>query len=102
MMPVKFERTYESVQDDVAAGINWESFAECATAAPHLFAPPAHPERKAELSARETAAKAICAACFVREQCLEASLTDYDTMDSTIRGGLNKLERKRLRKKLQN
>ena len=59
-------------------------------------------ERKAELNARETAAKAICAACFVREQCLERSLTDYDPMDSSIRGGLNKLQRKRLRKKLQN
>lgn len=95
-MPLKIERTYESVQADVAAGINWETFAECATANPHLFVPPNHPERKPELNARETAAKAVCALCLVREQCLEKSITNYDKDDSTILGGLNKLQRSRL------
>jgi WhiB family redox-sensing transcriptional regulator len=59
----------------------------------HFFAP-SHLERKEERSLRESRAKALCARCPVREQCLEAALGSHEPHG--IWGGLNELQRSRL------
>jgi WhiB family redox-sensing transcriptional regulator len=55
-----------------------------------------HAERKHERLARERRAKAVCAACPVREQCL-AHAVAYDERYG-IWGGLNQDERRHLRR----
>jgi len=75
----------------------WRMFAECrGDSAVHFFAPP-HFERKPEKDARESAARALCGVCRVREQCLDYALTIGEPHG--IWGGLNELERSRMQRK---
>jgi len=74
--------------------VNWQSRALCRGADAELFFAPHHMEKKEERTARESQAKAICARCPVREQCLEFALTVREPHG--IWGGLNELERRRL------
>ncbi len=75
----------------------WRAGARCRdTTAVHFFAP-GHLERKEEKDAREGAARALCAACPVRTDCLEHSLLNGEPHG--IWGGLNELERRRLLRK---
>ena len=66
----------------------WMSDALCAETAPELFFP--------EKGASSVAAKKLCAACDVREQCLEYALSN-NLLDG-IYGGLSPKERARLRR----
>jgi WhiB family redox-sensing transcriptional regulator len=59
-----------------------------------MFFPPAHFERKDEKIDRERRAKAICATCSVRKDCLEYALRIREPHG--IWGGLNELERRAL------
>ena len=61
------------------------------------FFAPNHLERKEERSLRESRAKALCARCPVRELCLSAALESGEPHG--IWGGLNELQRSRLRRK---
>jgi WhiB family transcriptional regulator, redox-sensing transcriptional regulator len=57
-----------------------------------MFFPPAHFERKDEKLDRERRAKAICATCSVRKDCLEYALRIREPHG--IWGGHNELERR--------
>lgn len=72
----------------------WQWRAACRGEDAHLFFPPAHFERGDEKRARERKAKAICAGCPVRMECLEFALRIKEP--SGVWGGLNELERRAL------
>ena len=55
---------------------------------------PTHAERKDDKIAREKRAKAICATCIVRRECLEYAIRIREPHG--IWGGLNEIERKQL------
>jgi WhiB family redox-sensing transcriptional regulator len=59
-----------------------------------MFFPPAHFERKDEKLDRERRAKAICATCSVRRDCLDYALRIREPHG--IWGGHNELERRAL------
>lgn len=59
-----------------------------------MFFPPAHFERKDEKLDRERRAKAICATCSVRRDCLDYALRIREPHG--IWGGLSEVERRSL------
>jgi WhiB family transcriptional regulator, redox-sensing transcriptional regulator len=71
---------------------SWQAQAACRGPQAAAFFPPSHLERKEEKARREQGAKAICAACPVRRECLEYALRIKEPHG--IWGGLNELERK--------
>jgi WhiB family transcriptional regulator, redox-sensing transcriptional regulator len=72
----------------------WQWRAACRGEDSGLFFAPNHPEAKDEREARERKAKAICAVCPVRIECLEYAVRIREPHG--IWGGLNELERRRL------
>lgn len=68
----------------------WRRDALCAEYERDLF----FPGRGAD----NTAAKAICARCLVRVECLDYALTDPDAFLAGIWGGTNAQERRKLRR----
>lgn len=72
----------------------WQLRAACKGPQATAFFPPAHAERKDEKASREERAKAICATCSVRRDCLEYALRIREPHG--IWGGLNEVERKQL------
>jgi len=79
--------------EDVA----WQDRALCRGANPDLFFPPQTFEKKEEREVREAQAKAVCAQCPVRLQCLEYALTTREPFG--VWGGLNETERRRLQER---
>ncbi len=75
----------------------WRVDAQCRQKNAVYFFAPSHFERKEEKHAREGAARALCRACPVQQQCLDYSLTVQEPHG--IWGGLNELERRRLLRK---
>ncbi len=73
----------------------WRDKAACLGEMAAAFYPPLHAEKRATRAAREHRAKAICAACPVRQQCLEQALERGERYG--IWGGLTDTERSRLR-----
>jgi len=72
----------------------WRADAGCRKdSAVHFFAP-GHFERRDEKQRREGAARALCAGCRVRVECLEYALVVQEPHG--IWGGMNELERRRL------
>lgn len=72
----------------------WQQEAACRGAdASHFFAP-SYFEKRAEKLAREAIAKALCARCPVRDDCLDFALTVRDPHG--VWGGLNEMERRAL------
>ena len=74
--------------------IGWQFRAACRGDASALFFPPQTSEERDERREREARAKAICAACPVRSECLEYALRIREPHG--IWGGLNELERRHL------
>jgi WhiB family transcriptional regulator, redox-sensing transcriptional regulator len=74
--------------------ISWQQGAACRGADVNLFFTPSHLESKEEREMREDEAKAICAICPVRAQCLEFALETREPHG--IWGGLNEIERRHL------
>jgi WhiB family redox-sensing transcriptional regulator len=72
----------------------WQARAACRGPNTLVFFPPSHFERKDEREAREAKAKAICAACSVRRECLEYALRIREPHG--IWGGLSEVERRPL------
>ncbi len=72
----------------------WQWRAACRGEDAPLFFPPSHPEEKEERLTRERQAKAICATCPVRMECLEYAVRIKEFHG--IWGGLNELERRAL------
>ena len=71
-----------------AAGENWRALAACRIADPDLFFPVSEVGRGLDQAAR---AKAVCAGCRVREQCLAFALRTRQVHG--IWGGLTERER---------
>ena len=72
----------------------WQVRAACRGPQAAVFFPPSHFERKDEKLEREGRAKDICAACTVREPCLEYAISIREPHG--IWGGLNEVERRSL------
>ena len=70
----------------------WQWRAACRGEDTALFFPPSHFELKDEKLTRERRAKAICAVCPVRPECLEYAVRTKESHG--IWGGLNELERR--------
>jgi WhiB family transcriptional regulator, redox-sensing transcriptional regulator len=70
----------------------WQTKAACRGPQASVFFPPSHFERKDEKAHREAEAKAICATCTVRRECLEYALRIREPHG--IWGGLNEAERR--------
>jgi len=76
----------------------WRGQAECRRSSSiTAFFPPSHFELKPEKDEREEAARALCRACAVQQECLEYALDVREPHG--IWGGLNELERRRLIRK---
>jgi WhiB family redox-sensing transcriptional regulator len=72
----------------------WQWRAACRGEDARLFFPPNHSEPKEERLHREHRAKAICAICPVRVECLEYAVRTREPHG--VWGGLNELERRLL------
>lgn len=77
-----------------SAGEAWQAKAACRGPQSAAFFPPAYAERKDERVSREARAKAICATCIVRAECLDYAIRIREPHG--IWGGLNETERKQL------
>ena len=77
----------------------WQWRAACRGEGTGTFFPPNNAEAKHERIAREQRAKASCAMCPVRIECLEYSLMVPELYG--IWGGLNELERRALLRERQ-
>ena len=75
-----------------ASEVEWQVRAACRGPQAVMFFPPSTFERKDEKAEREQRAKAICASCSVRKDCLEYALRIREPHG--IWGGLNELERR--------
>jgi WhiB family redox-sensing transcriptional regulator len=82
----------EHLYDDWTWG--WQFDGACRSADTSLFFAPNFFEKRHEKERRETQAKAICAGCEVRDDCLEYALRIRETHG--IWGGLNEFERRQL------
>ena len=72
----------------------WQLRAACRGPAARFFFPPTRSERKDEKADREERAKAICAECGVRADCLDYALRIREPHG--IWGGLTEVERRDL------
>ncbi|MDQ1425349.1 MAG: WhiB family transcriptional regulator, redox-sensing transcriptional regulator [Acidimicrobiaceae bacterium] len=72
----------------------WQLRAACRGPAARFFFPPTRSERKDEKVDREERAKAICAECAVRADCLDYALRIREPHG--IWGGLTEVERRDL------
>ena len=72
----------------------WQLRAACRGPAARFFFPPTRSERKDEKADREERAKAICAECAVRADCLDYALRIREPHG--IWGGLTEVERREL------
>jgi WhiB family redox-sensing transcriptional regulator len=73
---------------------SWQLRASCRGPESVLFFPPTTSERREERDLRERRAKAICATCSVRRECLDYALSIREPHG--IWGGLNETERRNL------
>ncbi|TMK67513.1 MAG: WhiB family transcriptional regulator [Actinobacteria bacterium] len=74
--------------------VSWQRRAACRGPEARLFFPPSATETRPARAQREARAKAICATCVVRGECLEEALRLRDFHG--IWGGLNEHERRAL------
>lgn len=74
--------------------ITWQDRAACRGPQAVVFFPPASFERKSDRLERERRAKAICAECTARPECLDYALQIREPHG--VWGGLNESERSQL------
>jgi WhiB family redox-sensing transcriptional regulator len=72
----------------------WQFDAACRGEDSSLFFAPNYFEKRGEKEGREAKAKALCARCPVRDECLEYAIQIRETHG--IWGGLNEMERRQL------
>ncbi len=73
---------------------NWQDRALCRGPQSGIFYAPFQGERRNERHNREAAAKAICAKCIVKQECLEYAIRIKE--QHGIWGGTNETERKKI------
>lgn len=71
---------------------DWQAGAACRGQSAVIFFAPTHFERKEARAVRERQAKAVCASCPVRKDCLSFALRIREPHG--IWGGLNEIERR--------
>lgn len=76
---------------------DWRNQAACRGMDPDTFFSHDNGENKPDRDDREDTAKAVCAGCVVRLECLEYALTAGERYG--IWGGLNELERRALQRR---
>ncbi len=74
----------EEIQQGLAGGLPWATYAACVDEDPDLFIGPTG-EPAAERQRRENAARAVCYQCGVIEPCLQDALEHKDK--TGVRGG---------------
>lgn len=79
---------------ETALSTAWQERGLCRAHDAVVFFPPIHFEPKREREAREAKAKAICAACPVRSECLEWALDAEEPFG--VWGGHSELDRKNI------
>ncbi len=72
----------------------WKALAACAGEMSAMFYPPISSEPRRAKRSRESRAKAVCASCPVREQCLQHAVENDERYG--IWGGLTDRERRLL------
>lgn len=77
-----------------APGTEWQQLGACRAVDSSIFFPPLHFEHKPDREAREAKAKAICATCPVRIECLDWALTTHEPHG--VWGGMSELERRQV------
>ena len=77
---------------------NWFASAACAGEMGQRFYPPVRAERRSIRNAREASAKAVCASCPVRQDCLEMAIANNERYG--IWGGMTDLERRRFAERM--
>lgn len=77
-----------------APSTEWQQHGQCRSTDATVFFPPAHFEPKPEREAREAKAKAICARCNVRRECLQWALKVREPYG--VWGGYSESERKKM------
>ena len=75
----------------------WQRLAGCRGEDAAYYFAPSYFEKRGEKLAREAVAKRICAACPVREPCLDYALTTREAHG--VWGGLNETERRAILKR---
>lgn len=83
-----------ALRDSSAETVKWRRSAACKGPLSVLFFPSADFEPKDMRQARESRAKAICAECRVRSECLQYAVRTCEPHG--VWGGLNELERRAL------
>lgn len=91
---IKTAKTVASKLASLEAEARWQDRASCKGMDPTLFFGPEYAETVKEKRDREDAAKAVCAECPVRTECLEYALDAREAYG--IWGGKTELERKAL------
>lgn len=74
--------------------IEWQQHGLCRSVDALVFFPPSHFEHKPERELREAQAKAICAVCPVRTECLDWALSVREPHG--VWGGFSESERKQI------
>lgn len=74
-----------------ATSLAWQQAAACRGPEAAWFYPPLHHERKAVKASREQRAKAVCAGCDVRAECLDHALDTQERFG--VWGGTTESER---------
>jgi WhiB family transcriptional regulator, redox-sensing transcriptional regulator len=92
---IVFRRTLETNNPALPSN-DWQDEGSCRHADADLFFPPFDVEPTAARIARENAAKAVCAECPVRIECLEWALTADEPYG--VWGGYSESERRELRR----
>jgi WhiB family redox-sensing transcriptional regulator len=82
------------LQLETSLTTEWQQQGSCRAADSEIFFPPAVFEHKPEREAREAKAKAICAGCPVRVQCLTWALAVREPHG--VWGGASEGDRKRM------
>lgn len=78
----------------VSPPTGWQQRGRCRALDSEDFFPPLHAEQRLEREAREAKAKAICADCPVRAECLDWALSTREPHG--VWGGRSERERKQL------
>ncbi len=72
--------------------VQWQDRARCRDLDPELFFPPLEAESTDQRQVRERTAKAVCAACQVRSECLSWALANHERLG--VWGGTTERERR--------
>lgn len=76
----------------MGTSVQWQDRARCRDLDPELFFPPLEAESTDQRQTRERAAKAVCAACQVRSECLTWAVANQERLG--VWGGTTERERR--------